>query len=190
MGSFYVNITLRGPVQQSVVNLLKNRSAYVSPTENNCTVVFDEQCDSQDQDVISHLASELSKNLDCPVFAILNHDDDILWYQLFEGGKLIDEYDSTPGYFNETAEPSGPSGGNANALCNAFQSENVNEVERILKKSSFVNEGYVFALERHEDLVNALGLPTFTVGYGFNTISFGEIPEGFEKDQFISTKLE
>jgi len=188
MGSFYVNITLRGPVQHSVVPLLKNRSAYVSPTEKNCTVVFDEQCDSQDQQVISHLSSELSKHLDCPVFAILNHDDDILWYQLFAGGTLIDEYDSTPGYFDETAEPSGPSGGNANALCHAFQSENVDEVERILQTSSFAEEGYVFAVERHEELVTVLGLPTCTIGYGFRDISSGAIPEGFEQDQFILTK--
>jgi hypothetical protein len=119
---------------------------------------------------------------------ILNHDDDILWYQLFENGKLIDEYDSTPGYFDKSAGPSSPSGGNARALCHAFQSENVDEVERILKTSSFVDEGYVFALDRHEDLVKALGLPTFTIGYGFNEIFSGEIPEGYDKDQFIFTK--
>ena len=55
---------------------------------------------------MAELGTRLSLEFGCPVLAVLNHDDDILWYQLFENGKLADEYDSTPGYFDATAEPS------------------------------------------------------------------------------------
>ena len=100
MGNFYTNYTLKGPSQQVVAAALAGRPAIVTPDQDGCVVVFDEASDEQDSAVITELASRLSRELRCPVLAVLNHDDDILWYQLYLGGELADEYDSSPGYFD------------------------------------------------------------------------------------------
>ncbi len=51
MGSFYTNYTLRRPSQQAVAAALAGRSAIVTPAEDGCVVVFDEQSDEQDRAV-------------------------------------------------------------------------------------------------------------------------------------------
>ena len=178
MGNFYTNYTLRGPSQKAITAALAERSAIVTPAQNGCAVVFDEQSDGQDSAVIVELASRLSRELRCAVLAILNHDDDILWYQLYLGGELVDEYDSSPGYFDPSVEPSAPVGGDAQKLCSAFGAVNYEEVESILRKSSYDEGGYTFAVERHADLARALGIPPFGIGAGFNNVSDGELPEG------------
>lgn len=185
MGNFYTNYTLRGPSQQAVVAALAGRSAIVTPAQDGCVVVFDEQSDDQDSAVITELASRLSRELRCPVMAVLNHDDDIFWYQLYLSGELADEYDSSPGYFDPTAEPSAPAGGDAQKLCSAFDATSVAEVDSILRKSSFDEGGYTFAVERHTDLARALGIPTFGVGAGFRYVSDGELPEGLDEESLI-----
>ena len=126
MGSFYTNFTLRGPSQQAVAALLAGRSAIVTPEQNGYVVVYDEESDDQNHEVISELASQLSQAFRCPLLAVLNHDDDILWYQFYIKGELIDEYDSSPGYFDPSAdEPDPPAGGDAQKLCNAFEASAV-----------------------------------------------------------------
>ena len=77
MGNFYTNNTLRGPSQQAVAAALAGRSAIVTPAQDGCVVVFDEASDEQNQEVITELAARLSREFDCPVLAVLNHDDDI-----------------------------------------------------------------------------------------------------------------
>ena len=184
MGNFYTNYTLRGPSPQEIVAALAGRSAIVTPVQDGCVVVFDEESDEQETEVITRLASHLSRELSCPVLAVLNHDDDILWYQLFLSGALADEYDSSPGYFDSVAEPSVPAGGDAQKLCSAFGGD-VARVESILRKSSFEEGGYAFAVERHAALARALGIPSFGVGAGFGYVSQGELPEGLDEDALI-----
>src|SRR5262245_28249420 len=100
MGNFYTNYTLRGPSQQAVAAALSGRTAIVTPASNGAVVVFDEESDSQDSHAIAQLGAHLSQTLNCPVLAVLNHDDDILFYQLYEGGAQTDQYCSAPGYFS------------------------------------------------------------------------------------------
>ena len=185
MGNFYTNYTLRGPSPEEIVAALAGRSAIVTPAQDGCVVVFDEESDEQDTGVISLLASRLSRELRCPVLAILNHDDDIFWYQLYLSGELADQYDSSPGYFDAESEPSPPAGGDARKLCSAFGVNTIAEVESVLRKSTFDEDGYTFAVERHEDLARALGIPLFGVGAGFDYVSKGELPEGLDDDTLI-----
>jgi hypothetical protein len=187
MGSFYTNYTLKGPSQQAVVGKLTSRKAVVTPEHEGCVVVFDEQSDDQDQEVIADLASQLSSELQCPVLAMLNHDDDILWYRLYENGELSDEYDSSPGYFDPEAEPSAPAGGDAQRLCRAFGADDQAAVEAVLRKSDDDDDGYVFALERHADLVRALGIPAWAVGTAYASFERGEFPEGLSPDMISRT---
>jgi hypothetical protein len=148
-------------------------------------VVFDEASDHQDQGIIAGLASILSQKFSCPVLAVLNHDDDILWYQLYSSGKLADEYDSSPGYFE--GEPSPPAGGDAQKLCSAFEASAVAEVESVLRKTSFDEGGYAFAVHRHTDLARVLGISTFGVGLGFRYVSKGELPDGLDEAELVRT---
>src|ERR1700722_105533 len=183
MGSFYTNYTLRGLSQQAVAAALAGRSAIVTPEQDGCVVVFDEESDQQNSEIIAELAARLSTGFGCPLLAVLNHDDDILWYQLYVNGELMDEYNSAPDYFDALEEAeSAPSGGDAAQLCSAFGVNNVREVKRILTKPSLDDDGYVFALDRHSDLASALGIPSFSVGAGYELVSAGEFPPGLDDD--------
>lgn len=181
MGNFYTNITLQGPGQDEVAEALgaMGRSAYVSPTLDGFTVVFDGECESQDNRVLKRLTAELTKRFGCAAIAVINHDDDILWYQLYKNGEPLDEYNSAPDYFEPEGEPSGPSGGDAARLVQAFGvAADAKAVEQVLRTSSLDDDGYTFECERHQALATLLGMPLFGVGGGFNYISEGELPEG------------
>ena len=183
MRNFYTNITLRGPDQDQVLAALnvQGRSAYVSPTENGFTVVCDEETESQDEMILTDLASDLSDRLQCVALAVLNHDDDILAYWLYEKGEFVDDYNSCPGYF--TGEDSGPEGGDAEKLCRALGAAGrAAEVQAILSDA----EGYLFALERHAALVEVLGLPSFSVALGYNYIARDDV-EGIDPAAFRHT---
>jgi hypothetical protein len=187
MGNFYTNYTLKGPSQQAVAAVLIGRKTKVTPIHNGCVVVFDEASDDQNQELIAKLASRLSRELNCPSLVVLNHDDDILWFQLYLNGNLADEYDSSPGYFDPSAEPSAPAGGDAQKLCAAFGVTDKSILERVLRKSSYDDDGYVFAFERHADLAKALGLPEFAVGTAYASFEREEYPEGLSPDNLTTT---
>ncbi|HYV27953.1 MAG TPA: hypothetical protein VFA77_10500 [Candidatus Eisenbacteria bacterium] len=176
---------MRGPGQREVAMFLSGRTALVSPQQDGCVVVFDKESEEQDQHVIADLGSRLSRRFNCPVLAMVNHDDDILWYQLFLDGKLADEYDSTPGFFDRETEPAAPEGGDAAKLCVAFESGNSGEVEEILRRPSFGENAYTFALERHADLVRVLGISTFGVGAGYHYLCDGQLPEGLDASDLV-----
>lgn len=191
MGSFYVNITLRGPQQDQIAQALadQKRSAYISPTVDGSTVVYDKECESQDPHRIHQLTAHLSRILACPALAILNHDDDILWYQLHDDGHLVDEYNSCPDCL-DPAEGPGPRGGNAQTLCDLMcgpdaAAHGVAAIESILSKSAEEADGYLFELDRHEDLAEVLGLPTFAVGFGYRYLEQEAQFEGIDLSEFI-----
>jgi hypothetical protein len=212
MGSMYVNFTVKGPTADAVVKVLAGRSAFVCQDEAGTVVVYDEDCDSQDAKAITKLASELSKKLACPLLAVLNHDDDVLQYQLFINGRLHDSYDSNPGYFekddadfdeadddddrdeddddddtDEDGDATEPEGGDAKLLCGAFGSKRIADVEQILGKTED-SEPYAAEIDRHLDLVKALGLPEFAVGYGYEYLAGGDLPDGLTADQLVRVK--
>jgi hypothetical protein len=180
MGNFYVNFTVCGRNQEDVAKSLRSatRGAYVGPTLNGLTVFFDDKADSQDETEIKNVGESISKSLNAPVLAVLNHDDDILAYWLFDTGRLLDEYNSCPGYF--TDGDNAPAGGNAEKLCAAFNSTAIKEVDAVLH-----NEDYVFALERHEELSALLDLPWSYVCMGYGYIKEGTLAPGVAKTDLV-----
>lgn len=185
MGSFYTNITLRTDRHDDVVAALREqgRDAFVSAPENGCVVVFDRECEDQDVTVLRKLADGLSAKLRCAALAVLNHDDDVLMYSLHENGKLVDEYNSSPAYF-DSGPGEEPSGGDASRLCRVFGATSVAGVEAVLHgpNAAAGGDGYVFESERHHELVEALGAPTIAVQTGFNYIEEGELSEDVDPD--------
>ena len=184
MGAFYVNYTIKGADQKSVLSALVGRKAFVSPEQNGAVVVFDQESDKQDQKAIAKLATHLSTALHCIVFPVLVHDSDILWYQLYKGGSLIDQYNSTPDYWSAKSEPSPPEGGDAKELCGVFNCGDIAEVERILRMSW---REYPDAGKRHADLSRVLNLPDFAVGYGFRAVAQGYLPEDLSAEALTPT---
>ena len=50
------------------------------------------------------LSMEIAKNLGCDIFHLAVHDDDIFLYYFYRDGKLVDQYNSCPEYFEETPD--------------------------------------------------------------------------------------
>jgi hypothetical protein len=121
VGNFYTNITLQYSNTRDVVDQLRaeSRRAYVVKS-GEFVVVYDAASESQDVDVLSRLAADLSKRFACPALAALVHDDDIFACYLYSSGKEIDRYDSNPGYFRGKDVP--PAGGDASQLIRTFGS--------------------------------------------------------------------
>jgi hypothetical protein len=184
MGAFYVNYTVRVTDQKSAVKALAGKKAFVSPEQNGSVVTCEQESDKQDEKTIAKLATELSRRLHCTVFAVLLHDSDILWYQLYLDGKLSDQYNSTPDYWSAKPEPSGPAGGDAKQLCAAFACTEVAAVERILRATW---QTYPDAMSRHADLVQALGLPDFAVGFGYEGTIQGYLPAGLSAENIVAS---
>lgn len=179
MGSFYSSHVLRGPSQAQVLKWLGDRPAFVSQTVAGNTVVLDAACESQDGRALAALASGMSAHFGCAVLALLNHDDDILYFELYENGRKIDEYNSMPGYFGDGDPEAGPAGGDAARLAAIFGAANSAQVEDVLRKRD-----YAFAVERHMDLALALGLPAFSVGLGYTYAKDGQFPLGTTPDTY------
>src|SRR5688572_11505292 len=101
MGSFYTNITLGTTDIDRVEAAMRQarRAALIAPPDEKCTVVFDEASEKQDIEILGALAMHLSRACSCPALAVLNHDDDVLVYLLYDAGELVDEYNSAPSYF-------------------------------------------------------------------------------------------
>ena len=190
MGNFYVNVALKGAQQAPVAEHLAGLrcDAYVSPTVGGVTMVCEALCDSQDDAHIRAFIGGLSQHFRCPALAVLNHDDDLLWYGLYQAGVLDHEYNSAPDFFEDDlfraldeeleADDDGvsvPEGGDAAALCAAFgPAADPAAVETILRALDD-ESGYVFAFERHEALARALALPGFLVCSGYRTPGAGRL---------------
>jgi hypothetical protein len=193
MGVFYTNITLKGAGQQEVADHLKHarRQAYVSPATNGCVIVFDRISD-EDEGALCELASNLSEEFRCPALAALVHDGDLFLYWLYEAGRLVDEYNSAPAYFQTDAEPTPPKGGNPEALCEAFQAQNaLCDLQAIFERATRTaldndwSEEHLIGDEIHDVIAQVLGLPLFVVDTGFYSILNGSLPQDLSKESLV-----
>lgn len=176
MGHFYTNYTVRCPDHNKVAVALSGRAALITVPKNNSVVVFDRDSDSQGIAAADGFAEELSRLLQCSVLAVSNHGDDVLSYVLYDSGRKVDEYCSAPDYFTSEDGPGDPKGGDARALCNAFGARDEAVVEGILRRSGEGAGGYIFEVDRHLDLANALGIANYGVGFTFDGIFKGTRP--------------
>ncbi len=183
MGSFYTNFTVKhGDVQDIALVLGRaNRTAILTPSRNGYVVIYDQGCEVQDPEEMELVGALLSKALRTPVIGVMNHDDGVLFTWLFDNGVVLDSYNSCPAYFGED-DTEEPTGGDAKLLCDAFSPQSdFAEVEGILREA----EGYVFASERHQALVDALGLSGAAVHTGYRYIEQDEGPDEFDPSELI-----
>jgi len=187
MGAFFVNTTVYGPAQGELAAALSDRSALVSPTVRRCTLILDEACDSQFQEEIISFSAVLSYRFRCPVFSVLVHDDDALFYWLHREGRLVDVYQSNPGVFAPPGMTlSGTAGGNVEVLAESFEVAVTPDLHAALGTPHEHNSKYVCETLRHRDLVAALELPAFSVGLGYSYFKRGDAP-GVPTTEFILT---
>jgi hypothetical protein len=199
MGSFYTNVALRGPDQRQILQALiqADRVAYVSPTVDGFTVIYDKETEDQEEGVLKALASQLSKRFACPALAALVHDSDVFMYWLFEAGDLVDEFDSAPDYFGSSEESSLSCGGDAERLCAAFGVEEaVPEMAALFESVEAANfdedwsvddwfgADFLFAEDIHDELARILRMPTFVLS-GYTYIEAGELPEGLDSADLL-----
>lgn len=176
MGNFYSNITLSTDERDKVINFLieKKLHTFVYPIDD-FICVFPKQ-----DAVLFELAEQLSALMKCSAFAVMIHDDDLLIYKLFDSGKLLDHYNSFPGYFSGIDEPS--SGGDPEKLCLVYSvPEEAAALEEILRKK------YTFESNRHDAIIAKLNLPYCTVGSGFGYLQRDETPEDLVVADLIET---
>lgn len=186
MGNFYVNFSVKRPHQQQVADILRRRrcTALVTPALGEYVVVTDHDADWQEDRVIQAVGAFLSRETESPVFAVRNHDDDILCYWLFVDGQVVDSYDSAPDYWDNYEEfeaEDKEQGGDARTLCSVLAAMVPPEqVEGILRGN------YVFEIYRHQELAAALGLPTWSVGLSYRYFDeYGELPHGLNEEQLV-----
>ena len=182
MGNFYTNVTLAGAALEAVLEALGSRHALVAAVGERI-LVFDQACESQDPSVLSALCAELSSRVGCTALGVLNHDDDVLMLMLFSGGRLLTDYNSCPGYFDGDELP--PSEVDAVAFCAAFGVEQAAPQVRVILASE--DDDLSFAADRHQALVDAMALPVQSVGYGYDYLAQGEVPEGLDASDLIET---
>jgi hypothetical protein len=179
MGNFYSNITLSTNEQQPVIDYLNEfkRHAYVYK-QDKFVCVFP----ANDQ-VLFKLAKRLSEHFKCAAIGVMNHDDSLLLYKLFDCGNLLDDYNSCPGYFSGEEQPI--FGGDAQKLCEIYGApKEVEAVDALLRKE------YTFEMNRHDALVDKLGLPTCTAGGGFSYLQEDDGPDELDVSDLIETHAE
>jgi hypothetical protein len=165
VGNFYTNFTVVGAESAEVLVAVKElrRRAFLIEGGSGNTVVFDQECDEQHVADIEAVGSALSKALSAPVIGALNHDDDHLLLWVFRDGDKEGFYESWIDAPRFSWALSRVCGG---VLAYPFLA---------------VVLGWpvvIFQFLRHRAFVSLLSLPKSAVGFGYEYLSRGEIPEG------------
>lgn len=177
MEQTYANIILSAADCDEVVLYLDSKhcpSFVYAADEHIC--VFPKQ-----GQFIHAIAESLSITFACVALAVSVTDDSVFTYLLYDGGELIDDYDSCPGYLTGQNLP--PNGGNAELLALKFGvPDAVSKLEDILRKQ------YAFESNRHDGVLAALDLPYCTVGGDFGALKEKIAPDGLDLEFLRETR--
>jgi hypothetical protein len=181
-------MTIHGVERDSLLTELRRlqRTAFVGPTGNGFTTIFDQIIDEQKFDDIEDFGCTITQTFSCTAIAAVLHDDGVLYLWLFHKGQLSDFYNSLPGYFDSDAGQE-PEGGNAQEICRAFNCiDRTFQVEHILRANLLEDEmpEILGEQERHRTLCELLGLPPFVAALGYTAIHGGYIPAEFQDIKF------
>lgn len=169
MGNFYTNFEIVGGDATEVLRIVKElgRSAFVISDKSGDTLLFDADCDEQRVEEIERLGGQLAEQLQTPVVASLNHDDDHLLLWLFYPGRVT-RYESCLHAFEFGWALSRVRGG---FLSYPF-------IVVVLGWPIFV-----FEVFRHLLLAKITGLSSVCAGLGYRYLSRGDRPAGFDEDK-------
>ncbi|MHB0939153.1 MAG: hypothetical protein ACYC6A_22405 [Armatimonadota bacterium] len=113
MGSFYTNIHLLTTnselVERAWTGYWDGRDerswCLISPQYNGWLTVFDWRGDQVDTDILTDMASHLSRVADCVGLAFQVQDSELAEYWLFNQGVEVDHYTSNAEYYAAYAQP-------------------------------------------------------------------------------------
>jgi hypothetical protein len=177
MGNFYKNVTVLGPSQADVVGVLERhaRIAYVTPSHQGITVVFDREVDAAGGPAeLGDIALTLSQDLACTTIAAAVYDDDVLLLALYQRGTQIGEYNSSGG-----STLSAASLGRAVGLSRA----------RVLLVWAVLGAPrlplFLFETWRHFLLLRFLRMPAWAGGTGYKYVHQGEPPPDLGQEYLV-----
>jgi len=195
MGKFYVNFSVKSSDQQQVVDVLRDagRVSIVSPPQLGYVIVYDEETDRQALSSIVLIGNLLSQSLNVPVIAVLNHDDRILRYWLFEKGAIVDAYDSRPDYFNKFFLDLNEEDDDEMKDIDTTQISRPEKLKDCLKSNidlakvkKILRNKYPSEISRHQIFVTELGLPNWSVGVGYYDV--GKLKKAIANNKLIDLK--
>jgi hypothetical protein len=102
MGGFYGSIQVRSSKRDAVLRAVEalaagsQRRFSCGPMLSGWIGVYPDHAGQSSGD-----ADAIAARLLGDVFYLCVHDDDVFWYRFYQAGRLVDEYMSTPGYFDE-----------------------------------------------------------------------------------------
>ena len=188
MGTTYANITLKGPKAQDILQELGNqgRSAFVSPTEDDLTTIYEMDSDEGDSIILTDLAEDLSGYFGCPALAVQTVDEELFRYWLYADGELLDTYESPAQSLNpEGRDAPKKQGGKPELLAQLFNNDATKEEIIDILHCPDQDCGFSLAVDRHLSLVELLGLPMCSVGFGFCDLDSGEYPEDLDEEDLL-----
>jgi hypothetical protein len=197
MGKFYVNFSVKSADQQKVVDILQDagRVAIVSPAQAGYVVVYDEETDRQALSSIVQVGTLLSESVNRSVLAVLNHDDRILRYWLFEKGAIVDAYDSRPDYFNKFFLDLNEEDDDEMKDIHTTHISRLEKLKDCLKLKidlakvkKILRNKYPLETIRHQAFATELGLPDWSVGVGYYDVE--KLKKAIAKDNQIDLKDE
>jgi hypothetical protein len=195
MGLFYSNLTVHSPPRPALLDELRRLrlAAFVSPTIDGHTVVFEKAIDEQGARAVERLGRAVTRRLGCSALAAVLHDDDVLYLWLFRNGRVRDRYDSSPAYFDPRSDHRPPEGGDAKLICEAFgRADRRERVEQLLRADLLEEElpGVPGEQERHAALATELGMPPFVAGVCYSSIAGKYVPKEFIPPEFEGIRFE
>ncbi len=165
MGLFSVSMHVRTSDDLALPTAMSKRGisrCRCLPPRNGWATLYEELASEQDDTRIQSLTADLSKQFQAPAIAFMVHDSDIACYWLFENGRLLDQFNSCPDYFDDSMddEPSGPSGGQTEILLRFTRPDvQAAQLESILSTKNLFAENLI------EQLAETLGIsPERAVG--------------------------
>lgn len=180
MGLFCVSMHSRTTDDTGLSRALSRRGLTeyrVLTAKNGWVSLYEAEVSAQDDDRIRELAGGLSTDLHVAAIAFMVHDSDIACYWLYDDGRLLDQYNSCPDYFDDGDEPSGPAGGRPDVLvryCRAGVSQD--DLAAILAQET------VFADDVIAGLAAALGIDVKRALSDYRDIGGPEGPDGDDLD--------
>ncbi len=167
MGGFYGSVQVRGEDREAVRAALeelarKKRRFLLGPPLDGWIGVYPS---GHGQDF--RVARALARRLPGELIAMLVHDDDVFAYEYYRDGRLIDQYDSIPDYFEPVTEEQrrrlrGRSGRFAHLAKDPAKFAAIRE-----RLAAQKHDRVVFASELLEEFAEALGIRNAVTSYEY-----------------------
>jgi hypothetical protein len=185
MSDFYVSFTTRDIDAKSVADALSalGRQGFVSPASDGFVVFYD--ASSDDTAAVMALAKSASERLGKPVLAVMNAEDEVLLFWLYERGVAVDSYNSNPNHLDGGDDA--PAGGDADVLSRHMADDaDRAAIASILRAANDEESDYPFAVDRHVALCQELGLPADYCCVGYANVAEGSADDIPGRHAFIA----